>query len=1272
MLWGKRSVFKGRRLKKPAVYYAPLRVARLSGDLTQAECYEHNLSMIRQHLLACRVDPYYGFFLINVDPLKAYLDLFPEERPWVTQLVRQERLLIGSEYAAYSPELRGAEAAARNLMLGRRWTDAWCDCRPPFVMNAESGPAFAQYPQLAAQCGIKAHAGRPDGSDEARRFIAYAPNGDWLFALRPILLDGNVPFETQAAALVERERQRDPAALAAFAVEMNPGGAPHPAMIARGREWSEHDPPVLIAGAAAERYFAALESRYAGENAQLAESAAFFCGMSAAPSALQDLAVAARLSENHLYAAEFWNTIAGLLGLPVETGAVEYAWRQRLFAQPGDLPSISDAAYLDRLDALQNAAELAHGAGRRAMTEIAERVEEGGEGSCACVVFNSLPWQREGSIRFTMPWRDDAGLAMIDSFGEEVPFEIERIEPSGADGGHVAHIHCLHALPAGGYTCLSPLHDEEIEAPFVQLSQRQPWLENDCFRLEIDPGRRGALVSLYDKELEKEWIDADHPAPANVPFHLPIREDGECGEFTAAGEPNFSFTSGFSYETFDGPLTRRLLMKSENPSGGRLIQEIRLTEGQPFIDCVAILENVSRRPDSPDQGELILAALPLTLPGAVPVLDDGFYARAGWRGRAAFRAFHADDWGSNGLRLQSSERWLDVSWSLLFRFMEGDREIASIAAGPSGIVAPQPAHRPAAERLHAFLMRQGVPARVESSVDSGEVRRLDGLFILGSRESNPLIDALLENNPAAAEFYAHHMERFGSVILAVDRLDASTGAAPAFIIASNDPAGIDRGVDELMQSTISHRCDRPASSLFTASPTIVDDAGVSLMHHGYAGASVTMEGALLFSLLQRSRFGSQRTTWSPNFTEQKSTVFTYRLYPHAGDWRLAESPRRALEFHQTPTVIQPERRSGLLPANQSFLSVEPSNIVVSAVKPAGAREITGENVTTPFSTAAVRLFEAYGEESNVWLGSNLTIKGARFVNLMEEPMDKRELYREEPFIRAQAHANEISTFLLQFKAEPPLETAPRLDEAPPILPVRYWKRNAGAAPEGLLPVAVSLRGAVRRDERGIDERIHLVELVLVNNALERTASGVVELTAPRGWRAAPSKVSYRLQGGASQSVPVHLIRDGGEYHGALLARARLDGAIVEDSLPIGPAPEFEISMTLSREGFVVHLRHNSLDAVDGRISLVVPPEAWPPELSGDRALSWMTPPRRAFHAPPGETIALFFPLHEPANRYGAASDQHWMIIKLYARHSLRYYHVRMDGRPSEGLGLLLP
>lgn len=71
-----------------------------------------------------------------------------------------------------------------------------------------------------------------------------------------------------------------------------------------------------------------------------------------------------------------------------------------------------------------------------------------------------------------------------------------------------------------------------------------------------------------------------------------------------------------------------------------------------------------------------------------------------------------------------------------------------------------------------------------------------------------------------------------------------------------------------------------------------------------------------------------------DFQDQGRQDFTYHLVPHAGDWRQAEIPRRAAELLMAPTVMFESSHPGPLPGRDSNISVDDTNIQVTAVKAA--------------------------------------------------------------------------------------------------------------------------------------------------------------------------------------------------------------------------------------------------------------------------------------------------------------------------------------------------
>jgi len=189
---GKRSPLTKLRLKKPTVFCLPGFHLDPVWRRTQAEFIEHSLTLARQYLLACRADPYYGVYLSEIDYLKPYLDLYPEDRAWITQLIQQERCATGGAYNQPNETSIGGEALIRNLLIGRLYHKIFTGDEAYVYMGWDAFGHVPQLPQILEQCGMRAAVfTRTDYRDPTVAvpgmpdlFLWYAPNGSSVYARR--------------------------------------------------------------------------------------------------------------------------------------------------------------------------------------------------------------------------------------------------------------------------------------------------------------------------------------------------------------------------------------------------------------------------------------------------------------------------------------------------------------------------------------------------------------------------------------------------------------------------------------------------------------------------------------------------------------------------------------------------------------------------------------------------------------------------------------------------------------------------------------------------------------------------------------------------------------------------------------------------------------------------------------------------------------------------------------------------------------------------------
>ncbi|MFP5236245.1 MAG: alpha-mannosidase [Acidobacteriota bacterium] len=102
--------------------------------------------------------------------------------------------------------------------------------------------------------------------------------------------------------------------------------------------------------------------------------------------------------------------------------------------------------------------------------------------------------------------------------------------------------------------------------------------------------------------------------------------------------------------------------------------------------------------------------------------------------------------------------------------------------------------------------------------------------------------------------------------------------------------------------------------------------------------------------------------------------FHYALYPHAGTWQQALTVRHGWEYNYPLKAVVTTAHAGSLPAEHSFASVDPDNVVLTAVKK--AEDANG---------LILRVYEWAGKSATVSFHVPPGATGATVTNLMEKP-----------------------------------------------------------------------------------------------------------------------------------------------------------------------------------------------------------------------------------------------------------------------------------------------
>jgi alpha-mannosidase len=141
-----------------------------------------------------------------------------------------------------------------------------------------------------------------------------------------------------------------------------------------------------------------------------------------------------------------------------------------------------------------------------------------------------------------------------------------------------------------------------------------------------------------------------------------------------------------------------------------------------------------------------------------------------------------------------------------------------------------------------------------------------------------------------------------------------------------------------------------------------------------------------FSLINNSKYGYdarenvlrlsllRSPIWPDPVADRGHQQFFFALYPHSGDWKQAMTVRHGFDFNYTLQGMQVEAHDGALPSRHSFVSAEPANVVLTAIKKAE----DGDGLV-------FHLYEWAGKAGEIKLAVPPGAQGATETNLMEQP-----------------------------------------------------------------------------------------------------------------------------------------------------------------------------------------------------------------------------------------------------------------------------------------------
>jgi alpha-mannosidase len=143
-------------------------------------------------------------------------------------------------------------------------------------------------------------------------------------------------------------------------------------------------------------------------------------------------------------------------------------------------------------------------------------------------------------------------------------------------------------------------------------------------------------------------------------------------------------------------------------------------------------------------------------------------------------------------------------------------------------------------------------------------------------------------------------------------------------------------------------------------------------------------------------------TWPDPDADQGHHHFHCAIYPHAGTWKDALTVRHGWEYDYPLQAVVTTAHAGSLPAEHSFASVSPENVVLTAVKK--AEDANG---------LIFRVYEWAGKETTAEFHVPPGATSATVTNLMEQP-EGDPLKVEGDVVKAPIHPYEILTIRVDY------------------------------------------------------------------------------------------------------------------------------------------------------------------------------------------------------------------------------------------------------------------
>ncbi len=488
--------------------------------------------------------------------------------------------IVGGWWLQPDCNIPSGESLVRQALYGQRYFREKFGVTATVGYNVDTFGHAGTLPQLLAKAGLRAYIFFRPGPHEKQlpeaMFWWEAPDGSRVLAYRP---PGHYPYaEDDIAARIRdhaAQRVRGLQDVASFYGVGNHGGGPTRAQVA-GILTADRDPtmPRVVFGRLDRFFERALAQRkdYPVVRDELQHHAR------GCYTAHADVKRWNREAEALLGTAEAFSALAAeLTPMKYPKDALTRAWQDVLFNQFHDIlagTSIPEA-YEDARDLYGEARSLASWALWSAVQALARRVDTRGQGQ-AILAFNPLPWAIKTPLQIHLPFQAGGSLQIVRYDGQPMPTQL--VQGNALAGSRSHQLLWQDELPPLGYRLYFLREEASTATPTGTLAAGPTFLENDRWRLEIDP-EHGWIASLWDKVHDVDVFSG----PAAVPLVLEDRSDTWGHDVAAYRDVIGRFDQAEVHLEESGPV-RAALRVTTTYGHSTVTQTFRLYRGSERIE----------------------------------------------------------------------------------------------------------------------------------------------------------------------------------------------------------------------------------------------------------------------------------------------------------------------------------------------------------------------------------------------------------------------------------------------------------------------------------------------------------------------------------------------------------------------------------------------------------------------------------------------------------------------------------------------------------------